>query len=92
MCLHQEQERVFVNRFGQNIYEDLLHLTTTRGRALVMTDVVRRARSIGKAVLVEALDRAPSDRRHYLQDAIAQSGRVEASPILSPTAANGGSR
>jgi hypothetical protein len=92
MCLHQKQERVFVNRFGQSIYEDLLHLTTTRSHALAMADVVRQARRIGKAVLVEALDRTPSDRSHYLQDAIAQSERVEASPILEPAAANGGSR
>lgn len=90
MCLHQQQERVFLNRFGQSIYEDLLHLTPARGHALVMTDVAERARGIGKEVLVQALDRTPSDRRQYLHDAIAESGRVEASPILEPTAASGG--
>jgi hypothetical protein len=92
MYLHQQQERVFLNRFGQSIYEDLLHLTPARGHALIRTDVVERARGIGREVLVAALDRTPSDRCHYLRDAITEAGRVEASPILEPTAVNGGSR
>ncbi|HQQ00383.1 MAG TPA: DNA methyltransferase [bacterium] len=91
MRLHQQQERVFLNRFGQNIYEDLLHLTPERGHARDRAEIMEQGRSVGREMLVEALDRVPSDRRHYLHDAIAESERVEASPILEPTAANGDS-
>ncbi|MBI1748193.1 MAG: hypothetical protein HYR55_16645 [Acidobacteria bacterium] len=92
MRLHLKQERVFLNRFGQSIYEDLLHLTPERDPSLAKVDIVERARSVGREALVAALDRTPSDRRHYLHDAIAESAGIEASPILDPAAANGGSR
>lgn len=92
MCLHQQQERVFVNRFGQSIYEDLLHLTPALRHPLNRRHVVEEARFIGRGVLSEAFDRTPSDRRHYLRDAIDAAGEVEASPILEPSAAKGGSR
>lgn len=92
MCLRQQQERVFLNRFGQNIYEDLLHFTPAQRHTPIRADVVEQARAVGKDVLVEALDRTPSDRRHYLCNAIDEAGKVEASPILDPTTANGGSR
>jgi hypothetical protein len=92
MRLRQEQERVFVNRFGRKIYEDLLYLTPATGQKRTRQEVVKRSRAIGKEVLVEALVRVPSDRVHHLRDAIADSEKVEASPILVPTAANGGPR
>lgn len=92
MHLHQEQERVFINRFGQNIYEDLLCLTRPREQTRTETEVVKCARAIGKDVLLEALARAPSDRVHYLQKAIAGSEQIEASPVLVPAAARGGPR
>lgn len=92
MRLHLQQERVFRNRFGQSIYEDLLHLTPERDHSRVKVDIVAEARSVGREVLAAALERTPSDRRHYLHDAIAESAGVEASPILDPDAANGGSR
>lgn len=92
MRLHQQQERVYLNRFGQSIYEDLLHLTPARKRPLNRLDIVEDARSIGRDVLLEAFDRTPPDRRHYLRNAIDEAGKVEASPIFEPSAANGGSR
>ncbi|NUQ64217.1 MAG: hypothetical protein HUU20_17240 [Pirellulales bacterium] len=91
MRLHQQQERVFLNRFGQSIYEDLLHLTPEQDHLRVKIDIVEEARSLGREVLAEALGRTPADRKHYLDDAIAESQRVGASPILDPAAANGGS-
>ncbi len=90
MFLHQWQERVFINRFGQSIYEDLLHLTPGRGYAIDTPNLVVRARAIGKDVLTEAIDRTPSDRRQLLQDAIAKYESIQASPILKPGAAKGG--
>lgn len=92
MRLHQQQERVFVNRFGQRIYEDILHLTPSPKQPTNRQDAVKKARGIGRCVLLEALDRTPSDRRHYLRDAIDAAEKVEASPMFEPSAAKGGSR
>jgi hypothetical protein len=87
--LHLKQERVFLNRFGQSIYEDLLHLSPQPEHARPKEAIIECARRLGKEVLSEAIERTPSDRRHYLRDAIAEAGQVEASPILEPVAAIG---
>jgi hypothetical protein len=88
--LHLKQERVFLNRFGHSIYEDLLHLSPQPDHFRPKEAIVECARRLGRDVLSEAVERAPSDRRHYLRDAIAEAGEVEASPILEPAAAIGG--
>lgn len=80
--LHLTQERVFVNRFGEKIYEDILHLSplpSLRSR----TSIVDDARSIGKDILLKAMERSPRDRRHYLRDAIDRVDRIDASPFLN---------
>ncbi len=89
MHLHQQQERVFVNRFGRRIYEDLLHLTPAQGCSLNEQVVVEEARVIGRDILCEALDRAPLDRMHDLLNAINEAEKVEASPVLDPCAIYG---
>jgi len=90
--VQHQQERVFQNRFGQSIYEDLLHITPGRSRRFDRQKLIERSRSIGKEVLEEAVDRVPSDRSHYLHDAIIGAEKVDASPILEPAAAKGESR
>jgi len=87
--LHLRQERRFLNRFGQRIYEDLLHLSLQPGCFRPTEEIVERARFLGKDFLSEAAERVPGDRRHYLREAIAEAGRVEASPIFDPSAAIG---
>lgn len=88
--LHLKQERVFLNRFGQRIYEDLLHLSPQPEHARPKKEaIIECARRVGKEVLSEAVERTPGDRRHYLRDAVAEAGLVEASPILEPAAAIG---
>lgn len=82
--LHLKQERVFLNRFGQSIYEDLLHLSPQPEQPKPKDVTIECARQLGKEILSEAIERTPSDRRHYLHDAIAEAGQVEASPILEP--------
>ena len=80
--IHLKQERVFVNRFGKNIYEEILHLSALpsfRSRKSIGDD----ARCIGKDVLLKAMERSPRDRRHYLRDAIDRVDQIDASPILN---------
>jgi len=89
MRLDLKQERVFLNRFGQNIYEDLLHLSLQTGHSLPKDKIVERARTLGSDVLSEAVERAPTDRRPYLQNALDRVSEVRPSPILEPAAAIG---
>ncbi len=84
--IHLKQERVFANRFGKNIYEDILHLSPISG-SRTKESIVDDARRIGKDVLSNAIDRTPRDRRQYLQDAISRADQIEASPMLQTTAA-----
>jgi len=87
--IHLKQERVFVNRFGQDIYEDILHLSSLPDDYRPTRVIVECARAVAKDVLAEAAERTPSDRERYLQDAISRAAQIDASPILEPDAAIG---
>ena len=73
------QERVFVNRFGQKIYEDILHLSppmrSTNGSTL------ERARSVAQDVLLNVQQEAPSKVTNDLEAALAEMCNVRPSPI-----------
>lgn len=73
------QERVFTNRFGARIYEDLLTLVPDprAGRA-----DVEFGREVGCWALNEALGRALKDVVPDLEDALSRSDTVEPSPLL----------
>jgi len=79
-----KQQRVFLNRFGQRIYEDLLHLSPGTKKSMEREQLIAEARSLGREVLMEALDRVPKDRRCYLEEAINRASQVDPSPILDP--------
>ena len=88
--LHLTQERAFVNRFGEKIYEDILHLSPLPGLRS-RTSIVDDARCIGKDILLKAMERSPRDRRHYLRDAIDRVDQIDASPILNTNTVAGDS-
>lgn len=92
MPIHLKQERVFLNRFGQMIYEDILHMSPRTAPAVSAPEVVAHSRAVGREVLVAAENRVPPDRKGYLDEAIRQFEQVEASPILDPFAAIGDTR
>lgn len=83
MRLHREQQRVFMNRFGQHIHEDILYLTPPSNPSPAAANLVEQARAVGTGILIEALDRTPKDRLSYLRAAIAEAHTVAASPILT---------
>ena len=89
MNVELRQERVFVNKFGQDIYEELLHLTLPHNQAPSEAEIVEYARRLAKDALGEARDRVPEDRRHYLLDALRGADQVNASPIMAARAAKG---
>lgn len=85
-----KQERGYLNRFGQRIYEDILHFVPTSVCADSMAKIVEQARDFGTQILLETSEYTPSDRQHYLQDAIACADMVTASPILTAVQRPGG--
>lgn len=89
MRLHREQQRMFMNRFGQHIYEDILYLTPPAHPNHIAADLIEQARTVGIECLIEALDRTSTDRISYLRAAIAKAHTIAASPILTPRDARG---
>lgn len=87
--IHLKQERMFINRFGRRIYEDLLHLTPQAQETPPRNVLIERARKAGKDALIGARQKAPASRRLLLDEAITQASAVEPSPILEPPTANG---
>jgi len=85
--LHLRQQRVFVNRFGKEIFEDLLHLSPRAQYAPPRELTINRARRLASSILAEALNRVPSDRMRYLHDAIDRVNEIDASPIFEPETA-----
>jgi hypothetical protein len=73
------QERVFQNRFGEMIYEDILHfISLPAGRPLA------RPQEIAREALTAALDRVPSESIDDLRDALLLIDEVSPSPIYAP--------
>lgn len=73
------QERVFTNRFGLRIYEDILHLIKTRNAGRRSAASPRR---VAYYALKSALNRAPCDAKPDLIAAMDLADSVQESPIL----------
>jgi hypothetical protein len=79
------QERVFVNRFGQRIYEDILHLSpSTEGRPAVALEL---ARDVALTFLAAASGIAAGETREQIRRAIGAAEAVSPSPIFDATRA-----
>jgi hypothetical protein len=86
------QERVFTNRFGARIFEDILHLVPNGDRQPSIENVTARARAHAHAVLVDALDRVPRETEQALKKAIEVAHTVQPSPIFKAKDAKTGRR
>lgn len=82
MSLLMRQERKFTNRFGQLIYEDILHFGPGRTRSS-SEFASQLSKQVALKVLEEALDRTSDAARKDLETAIAQSVKVQPSPRFS---------
>lgn len=79
-----QKERVFLNRFGEWIFEDILvTYRTTRDERHSLDP-----RNIGTAALREALRKVPKRNRPALEEAIANASSILESPLLSLTVPN----
>lgn len=77
------QERVFVNKFGQSIFEDILHFASPphpNAHPLVS------AREIAHELLALAYETAPGSSRPDIKSALADLRHVHPSPTFKPIA------
>ena len=77
--LERRQERVFRNRFGTNIFEDILHMRV-RGEYSDEDDALKSARRVARRVLSTARPFVPPKERAGLDEAL---GRVDDVPASS---------
>jgi SAM-dependent methyltransferase len=76
------QKRIFVNRFGQAIREDILNLTKTKYKE--NKDI---AANVGRAIAAAALSAAqsgvPEKNRYFLDEAIDRANGIEGTPLFN---------
>jgi len=85
--IERRQERVFRNRYGADIYEDILHFRTVSEIPDLDTSITM-ARRIAAHVLSAARPVAPPAERTGIDDAMARIDTVAPSPI-APVAPSG---
>jgi len=78
------QERVFKNRFGQSIYEDILHFTPPTN---ISASSFNESRRIAYDALKDGLRVADEDVKSDLEAAVEHVAEIEPSPIYDPRAA-----
>ena len=85
--IERRQERVFRNRYGADIYEDILHFRAASEIPDVETSMTA-ARRIAAQVLSATRPVAPPAERAGIDDAIARIDTVSPSPIAPVTSSN----
>jgi DNA modification methylase len=78
------QERVFMNRFGEQIFEDLLHFEVSKDA----NARVEEPRFIVREVLKSARKRSPEESLDDLEEALSLVDEVQVSPVYNPETAN----
>ena len=73
------QERVFTNRFGLRIFEDILHFKSTKQKTEKISE---KARKIGLEILESVKKYAPSETIDDINDAIIKAESIVFSPIM----------
>jgi hypothetical protein len=71
------QERVFLNRFGVNIYEDILHFSSSKN----IEDPVQKAKEIAYILLQSVISSAPDESQYDLHNAIENINNINVSPF-----------
>lgn len=80
------QERAFKNKFGELIFEEILHFTGVE----YLDTTVADPRLIGKLVLEAALKVAPQAAASEILEAVDRAEEVRPSPVFDPNAARRG--
>jgi hypothetical protein len=85
MNLLMRQERVFINKFGLAIYEDILHFSSCKNQN---RNILSEARQLGMEILEDSRKRAPHESIDDLNDAINMIDNINYSPLLNKVALN----
>jgi len=72
-----KQERVFINRYGINIYEDILHFFSSKE----IDDPIQKAKEVAYKLLYSVLSSAPDESQLDLQNAINNIDDIQPSPF-----------
>ena len=76
------QERVFTNRFGTQIYEDIIHFRS------VGAQTTESPAAIAEEILIGAFSRSPDESKSDLREAISRVAEIVPSPIYKPNQRN----
>ncbi|MDO8682155.1 MAG: DNA methyltransferase [Armatimonadota bacterium] len=76
--IEMRQERVFYNRFGLRVYEDILHFARTDQDDY---NVEEKARCVAHQALLESLLEAPCESKEDIQAALLKATSVHPSPM-----------
>ncbi|MCI0350023.1 MAG: site-specific DNA-methyltransferase [Acidobacteriales bacterium] len=79
------QERKFMNRFGDTIWEDILHFSPRRIQQNGPQGV--QPREIAREALTEAMGRVAGEAKADLEEALSLIAEIRSSPLFDPTAA-----
>jgi DNA modification methylase len=79
MNLINRQERVFINRYGMHIYEDILHFESTKKKN---GNAVESARNIAEKALKSVISATPAESVADLQDALDRITDIQPSDIF----------
>jgi hypothetical protein len=77
--LANRQERVFINRYGENIYEDILHFYSSK----YLENPVQKAKEIALRLLTNVLSSAPDESLEDLNNAIERISEIQPSPFYT---------
>lgn len=75
------QERMFRNRFGQDIYEDILHFSVPQVKSC--SQILDVARSVAEATLTDSYTLASPDVKEGIKSALDNIAQVQPSPVFS---------
>ena len=83
--IERRQERMFRNRYGIAIYEDILHFRSSNGIPSKHSSLAQ-AREIAGQVLSATRSLVPRKERSGIDDALEHLNMVSPSPMAPPTA------
>ncbi|MDR0668915.1 MAG: site-specific DNA-methyltransferase [Treponema sp.] len=79
MKLANRQERVFLNRFGVRIYEDILHFQSTKKTT---ANTIEMAKNISYNLLKSVISDTPEESKFDLKDALNKISEIQPSEIF----------
>lgn len=88
-----KQQRVFKNKFGKMIYEDILHFSVNKKKYNVLeeTDIINKAKNIAKNMMIENMNKVDTNFKNLdlLKKAIKDIKLVDKSEVIMSRGVHG---